>query len=350
LIQQIEIDIQNNLQKTKNLEVVCELLWEKWQNANFDLVSVNSFCSFLFEAGQWDKLILISISQLKKNAPVSWDFLAETLNKVNNEQLKNKTLQTCLDLFQKPDYEIPFLKTYIFDIINPQVHDWRNFYLKKIKRSLDENRTHLIDQLHMFKHSAHFSPYEKNILIKLEKMFPNDPEIIKITEGPKIKEFKAILEKYGNNYSPQSPMFHIDFKAEGKLKNILINECKQLIKDPESNPFDFVYLFIFIDAYDEALQILDRIPISENNNWLMMDLLMLAKRYSQALSWTDFLEDQEQYKYDIEKLSQIYYHRARCLWELDRKQFAIETIENLLQWNPEYRIASHLLYEWKAAV
>jgi hypothetical protein len=350
LIQQIEIDIQNYFRAAKDIKSVSKLLWEKWKDANFDLVSINSYCSFLFEAQEWEYLIFISVSQLKKNAPVSWDFLGEALNKISDEKLRTQSLQACLDFFQNPQYEIPFLRTRAFDQINPQVQDWRNFFLKQKQRALDETKATLLDQLRMFKHSANFSDYEKNVLIKIDKMYPNDPEVKKITENAKIREFKDILKKYGTNYSPEHFLSQPDLKAESKFKNILLNECIKLIKLPENNPLDFVYLFIFIEAYEEAIQILERIPPSEIGNWLMMDLLILAKKFTQALSWTDYLEENNPFKYDLEKLSQLYYNRARSLWELNRKQNAIATIENLLKWNPEYRIASHLLYEWRAAI
>lgn len=350
MIQQIEIDIQNYLQSTKELTTVCDLLWKKWKDAKFDLFSINSFCSFLFEAQEWEKIILISISQIKKTAPVSWDFLAETLNKVSDQQFKNKTLQACIDLFQSPNHEIPLLRTYVFDLISPLPLDWRNYFIKQEKRTRDEMRTNLIDQLHMFKHSTTFSEYEKNVLIKLEKTYPHDSEVKKIMEVSKTKEFKEILGKYGNTFFSEKFGYKPDIKAESMFKTSLLNDCKKLIKDPENNPFDFVYLFIFIEAYEEALEILEREPSSEENNWLVMELLMLAKRYTQALAWTDLLEEKNIQKYDLDKLSQIYYHRARCLWELKHKLNAIETLENLLRCNPEYRIANHLLYEWKSVV
>jgi hypothetical protein len=350
LIQQIEIDIQKYLREKKDLKLVSKLIWEKWKNANFDLFSINSFCSFLFQAQEWELLILASTSQLKKNAPVSWDYLAEALSKVTDENLRAKTLQQCLSLFQTEGFEIPFLRTYVFDPLNSEVANWRSFFLKQKKREQESYKNTLIDQLQMFKHTVHFSDYEKNVLIKLERMYPNNPQIMKITEDAKAREFKDILTKYGKNYSNERLLIEQDIKAEGRFKSILLNECKKAIKDLENDSFDFVYLFIFIEAYEEAIQILERIPNTEKSNWLTMDLLMLAKKYNQALSWTDYLEYNNPLKYDLDKLSQLAYHRARCLWELGKKQNAIETIQDLLKWNPEYRIASHLLYEWKTAV
>jgi hypothetical protein len=349
LIQQIEIDIQKKLRTSNDLNEVCDSIWKKWKDSQFDLESINSFCSFLFEAQEWEKLISLSISQIKLNAPVSWDYLGETLNKVKDETLKTQLLQACLDLFKMPNYEIPFLKTFVFDIIYPKARKWRKFYLKKREKKLEENRATLIAQLNMFKHSVNFSEYEKNILIKIEKMYPNDSEIKKLTELASNRESHDLLKKYGHKYQIEKYNQNSNQKSDNKLINILFNESKRLIRTSD-NPLDFVYIFIFIEAYDEALLLIEKLPQSEVNNWLIMEILMLAKKYTQALSWTNFLEEKITHQVDLEKLSQVYYFRARCLWELNQKSLAIETIENLIQWNPEYRLANHLLYEWKSVV
>jgi hypothetical protein len=350
LIQQIEIDIQKLLREKKDLKNINELIWQKWHHSNFDEFSINSYCSFLFESKEWNKIIYLSIMQLKRQAPVSWDYLAACINGIKDLKLRDDTIKSCLQFFLSPDYEIPYLKTLVFDGYEPAAPDWRAFHRKQLKTNQLQTKNKLIEQLQMFKHSSQFSEHEKNTLIKIEKMYPNDPDISAIIEVAKSKEIKNILEKYGKNYLPQNEISTDEKQFIARLKKVLFNDCSNWIKNKNYNAFDFVYVFIFMEAYPEAIALLELIDDSTYKNGLLLDLLMLDRRFSYALAFTDQMEKSLLQIFDLEKMSHIYYQRSRCLWELGRKDAALAAIEYLIRFNPEYRLANHLLYEWRSAI
>jgi hypothetical protein len=107
-------------------------------------------------------------------------------------------------------------------------------------------------------------------------------------------------------------------------------------------------LFYFIEAYTQALTILNLAPSSPERDWMTLDLLIECRRFVECLVSVDQVEIA--HCHDPETTFGAAYIRARALHGLGQDAQAIEILQSIVNIRPNYRSARTLMHEWAGGV
>ena len=102
--------------------------------------------------------------------------------------------------------------------------------------------------------------------------------------------------------------------------------------------------FYFLEAYDQAFEILHLAPDTPEKNWLTLELLIQCRRFVECLAAVDQVE--LSYAEDPESTFGAAYVRARALRGLGQTSLALEILQGIVNVRPNYRSAQTLIHEW----
>lgn len=257
---------------------------------------------------------------------------------------RNSDLNISDSDFAKLDQEFSFFKTYLCpfalkkELYTEQLEKQNSIYLKKYNRTKED----LIDKL-QFARTQRLEAEVKKTLEKLIEAFPEDPSFIKEKGLYFEKEAARVIEKSNKAYSvkkrsistpPQhTPLFNAD-------------EVYEVIKGSfKSN--DLIYLleiFLLAGEDETALKIINQnISLKDIYFWNFVELLIVKKRYLEALAEIKNMKDvkttDDQFNY--------YYFTAICLWNLNDKQTALDTMKSISKVKPNFKQTQVYLNLWQ---
>jgi len=115
-------------------------------------------------------------------------------------------------------------------------------------------------------------------------------------------------------------------------------------ENPE-NAYDISVSMHMMGFSQEALDVLKRAPMTESKHWLELELLMDTEKYLEVLSKCDWLENAN--AESVDAISTVLYTRARAYRGLGQNKVALETLQKLRKFNPEFALANTLQLEWR---
>ncbi len=222
---------------------------------------------------------------------------------------------------------------------------WRAERLNQRKDEINKNKKKLMDHFFTFRSQQLFVP-EKNLLYRLELMFPSDPEI------------RALLLEHKKRYALDILQLRLRAKREplefspqslGEEDQEWVRAAKEahlkLGKDNPDLKKDLLVSALLLDLPNTAYELLDQIPATEDLTWLVLEVLLAAGRYAELLDALGPIEVEK--SSEAETFFATAYFRAQALYGLGQKQKAIEVMEGLIASRPDYRSAHTLLNLWR---
>lgn len=345
---QIEMDIFNFMSKKDSASACLNSFLPFWRARGLTPSDVNIICNFLFSNGAYKEIIQFNLDCLEKDEPMSWYYLGKALKFVapNIKGSVYEALKNYISDNRKLD---EFTVSDLFDTLYPFEGDIKLSQIQRKIQVKERHRQTLLDQIRVFNQSRNFS-IEKQTILKFIKFFPNDKQGKELLKRFEVEDLQRFFQRYKNERRNTFPITIETFTEDEK--QILEGHYNQVLHAIDTETFyrhsdldGFVYLFLFMEDYAHALQLIPYMEESPVRDWLHLELLILNHKYAETLSYIKELETKHQNEPTFYTIK--VYYVAQCFWGLGDRRKAIELMENLIQIKPDYRLASSILKDWR---
>lgn len=348
----IELEIQNLLNETSDLDEVGQRLIQHLESTlevsddedHFTAENINALSRFLLKSESPSLLIGFVLRHLdKKDFKIPWPYFLEALTLMGSE-LNEKTLNALSEGIQETGGIGSAARAKNAPPI-AELAGWRADRKYKIHKDYLNNKRVLLDQLVTLRTQQLFEQ-ERNLLQRLQKLYPGDREIRDEASNYKQRNALEILQKR----SPKNRTLKLEHLTpkDPELETALAAVTESLIEHAANNPemaIDFAIALFMFENYEGALEVLSFYPEdTESYMWLRLEILLRARRYLEVLN--DIARVEVILAGDPETFFATAYLRAQALWGLGQKHAAIEVLEGLMASRPHYRAASALLSFW----
>jgi len=346
LSQFIELEIQNLLNETSDLDEVSVRLIQTLESNSEEWTSNNitSLSQFLVNAGKFHLLIEFVLAHVEEeNFAIPWAYFLEALGH-STLQLDEKTVKSLLEGIEESKAKSEASRALSMNEKLPQLGEWRSHRKYKIHREYRNNKDSLLDQLITLR-TQQLYEQEKSLLIRLQKLYPGDDEILHEVREDRQRRALDILARH----SPKTrPLQAEDFiPRDPEVEKVLEALLESLYEHAESEPemaFDFAVAAFMLEAYPESLQILNFCEPTESYLWFRLEVLLKCRRFVELLA--EITQVEVLLSHEPETFFATAYLRAQALWGLGNKHMAIEVMEGVLASRPHYRAGGALLSIW----
>lgn len=345
----IELEIQNLLNQTQDLDEVVERLTQSLESSPdfFNSDNIISYARFLNISGKYTELIKFILRHLdNENFLVPWSYFLEALGQTTLE-LDQKTVKVLIDGIIASSGESEAARSQVLSKYEPLLGEWRSNRKYKIHKDYLKNKKILLDTLITLR-TQQLYEQEKNLLQRLQKLYPDDSDIQHESREHKQRYALEIFARRGPraHKTNTEDLEKKDPETERALQALLASLLEHAAQTPEL-AFDFAIVAFMLESYDEALVLLEFSEQTESYLWLRLEILLKGRRFVELL--TELAQVELLLSHEPETFFATAYLRAQALWGLGQKHAATEVIEGLLTSRPHYRAASALLSIWSGS-
>lgn len=327
---------------------IAEYLFERISadSIKVDEINLQSFYFFLIKAGRYDLLLYFFQKQVNVES-FSWHrgYFIYALVKAfpeMDDDLK-EIIQRSLDVKESNQFWIQAATTKIADKFFPQIKSYRKQIKEFSRKKYAKKRAELIQKFILFQSQQLVEPAKK-LIKKLERSFPHDEEIKRLSHSYHEVDAQAVFDKYkfkdrGIIKKPKNDP-DVEIVRQALEKNILLDIDKY-----KENYEDLVILCLFIDSNECALGIIRNYQNELKTVWLLIEVLLRNHRFLEVLNILPIVENS--LAHEAETFFATTYCRAICYWNLGEKNSALEVLESLIISSPNYRASEVLLEEWR---
>jgi hypothetical protein len=224
----------------------------------------------------------------------------------------------------------------------PQIRDNRKKLRELNSQKLVKLRKDLIQKFELFSSQGLIEP-AKTTIRKLERVFPKDPEIAKLTAKFKEKDAENIFDKHKSKKS------RLIYKPKPEPDMVMVEKGLSRFIRREINNLtgfepDLVVMCIFMEMHELALELFHSPEIIDQNIWLYVEVLILNRRNLEVLTLLPAIE--KGYSNSPDTFLACTFLRSLALWNLGEKNTAIEVLQAVVEIKPNYRSSDVLLAEW----
>jgi len=324
---------------------IAEWIYEKmiasdyeWSDAN-----INTFFLFILKSGRCDLILYFFIKFHKDeelNLPPAFLIWAIVKSFPTISKELNKIVVTYLNEDMKRWVDASLTK--LGDTQWPGIRDHRKKLRDLNSQKLAKLRKELIQKFELFSSQGLIEP-AKSTIRKLEKIFPGDPEIVRITLKFKEKDAESIFDKHRNKKS------RLDVKPlpDPELVSAQAGLTKYLQQElPNFAGFesDLAIMCMTMEMPEMALEMFHSPDIINEHIWLYMEVLLLNRRNLEVLTLLPAVE--KGYAHQADTFLACTFLRSLALWNLGEKNSAIEVLQAVVEIKPNYRSSDVLLAEW----
>lgn len=322
--------------KTENLEKVAfDCLQNIVQFSQAAPEEVEKTISFLIQFGFYHEVRQILLWLIDKNQiEIIWKYLGIL---ISHNQVAPSVLQKLESWTSQQSNG--FLINYFVDL--PQFSKnqfWQQAWQNKISEQQLNKRKDLFEHVQSARNQSLFDEEEK-ALEKLAQMFPQDRQVKK--ENREFRERKAfeLLDKYKSKKKYKQPLpMRSEDSGQLRVEHLAPELSIDFINE------DLVVAALMLEDYTTAVDLINYLDDCEKNDWLKLEVLLLAERAVELLKLSFTFE--KKYSLKAESYYACLYYRAQAYYRLDEFQKAINLMKEITEHNPNYRQSSQLLREW----
>lgn len=341
----IEKEIQNLLRILPHKNQVADELLKKWHRGVLSNKEVDDVAAFLFKIG-FHKSLASEInyhSEKKSYLPVEYcikliDHYADTL--VLDEDWIN-SIYLWAEASGTSDILIR---------MNKLIQKDKRF-AKLRELAIDTDLGHRQRQLQVDLRSLQallvdgLWPEAENIANKILIDFPENKEAEDALKKLRFEQALETLKKQKNKDS--SSLDQISYSKSGDDDKQVLATKKHLLdlakKEPSWN-YDLSIALFSIGFHQEALDLLEK-DTSYSSFLLRMEILLEERKFFIMIEELESYAKKHQFVNNDSEFA-ISYLYAKALWGAGENKKAIEQMENILKYRPDYRIAENLVREW----
>jgi hypothetical protein len=304
--------------------------------------NLNSFYNFLLKCGENGLLIRFILQQAKdKTYKFPWGHFLEALYQAQID-MDDSLIKIIRKVLKNTDAQYEACRCYHWDSLLVDIDLWRSQKKWESGKRGPLLRKQLFEELELLR-TQQLYENENLLLLKLKKIFSNDPDVDKEIQITRERKAYEVLNKYD---ALQASSFKNEQHENEILEgNLFWNSILQNQKENPEMTYDLALACWMLEDYSGALELLNSSPSKYEVVWLRMELLLKTRRYLELL---DALPEIEmKYSSDPETFFATALLRAQSYWGLGQKHSAIEILESLIATRPHYRSATVLLNQWR---
>lgn len=324
---------------------VAEWVYEKMIASDYEWSeeNINTFCLFILKSGRCDLILYFFLKFYKdENLKLPPAYLVWAI--VKSFPTISKDLHKIVVTYLNEDMKrwVQASRTKLGDAQWPGIRAHRKKLLDLNADKLAKLRKDLVQKFELF-NSQNLTEPAKATIRKLEKVFPNDPEIARITLKFKEKDATNVFDKHRYKKSridakpKQDPEL---ISAQQGLAKFIRQEMKKMV----GFEADIAIMCITLDMPDVALELFHSPEVINENIWLYMEVLLLNRRNLEVLTLLPSIE--KGYSHLPDTFLACTFIRSLALWNLGEKNSAIEVLQSVVEIKPNYRSSDVLLAEW----
>lgn len=342
----LELEIQNLLNEVEDLDQVGTRLIQNLESSpeHFTRDNLNALARFLLKAQLPHKLIDFVIQHIENESfPVPWPYFLEALHAVQVE-LDEKIIKALGEGIEEENAETEAARSLVLKDAIPLLGEWRSNRKYRIHKDYLNNKKLLLEQLITLR-TQQLYEQEKNLLQRLQKLYPGDSEIRSEVNEHKQRYALEILQRR----SPKKRAVKIDDfiskdpEVDKALEALLVS-LRETAKQNPDMAFDFAVVAFMLESYETSLELLSLCENSDALLWFRLEVLLKCRRFVELLNELSRVE--MVLAHEPETFFATAYLRAQALWGLGQKHTAVEVLEGLLASRPHYRAAHALLSIW----
>ena len=342
----LEREIRDLLNHGSAPNVIADELIQRWRLNLFNEEEQDALASFLLSSGNEPQFLNECERMLKEKRRIPWVHFVVAIQKAE---------------VPWTEYEISHLKEALKDndaldafLAWPDAAKLDQAFLEKqvalgkaSEDRLNEQKMQLLDQLQFFR-SQRMHEEEAAAIKKLQALFPDD-SAFRLSEADLAERWaREVLANYSNRSRIISEdIFERAQAAHPELKttrDIVALQAQTIAKEQSEAAYDLAVMFVFMESYASALEVLEQAKPSMKRDWFRLELLLKAREFATALEESNRLESL--YSNDPDSTFAATYARARALWGLGQSASAIEIMRSIVSVRPQYRSARSLLLDW----
>lgn len=344
----IELEIQKLLKEFDDLSEVEQRLIMHVESSTEQQTAenINAVARFFLHARHPLRLIDFVLRHIDNPSfPVPWPYFLEALGAVSDD-LDDKIVQALLEGIEENHTEAEAGRSQAMSDVIPELREWQRDRKYKIHKDYLNNKKLLLEQLITWR-TQQLLEQEKNLLQRLQKLYPGDMEIRREAEEYKQRNALEVLQRR----SPKSRTLTFDDlnskdpEVEAALAALLQSLQEQAQQHPDM-AFDFAIVAFMLESYDASLELLSHCQESRALTWFRLEVLLKCRRFVELLN--EISQVELTLAHEPETFFATAYLRAQALWGLGQKHSAIEVLEGVLVARPHYRAASALLSIWSS--
>lgn len=340
-----ELEISDLLMRWSNPERVAGILSERLSEPDTSVEEALTIFNFLIHSGRFQLMLKPIMTRLQAGFPVPWAALVELLAR-NNIRPTKEVLEAIFKGAQEQGGLENLVQSHSWDDYDGRFKPLREELQERLQEDLVRKKEALKEKLGFLANHRMIEEEEK-VLKLLLRMFPEDSEVQahhlqfqerwarEVLANQRQSHFSAdLLQRPPAKWT----------KKEEELLQLWLTEAEKLSRQRAALATNFCMFFYFIDAFPQALAILNLAPSSPQRDWLTLDLLIECRRFLECLVAVDKVE--VAYSHDPETTFGSAYIRARALHGLGQDAQAIEILQGIVNVRPNYRSARTLMHEW----
>ncbi|MCY4321950.1 MAG: hypothetical protein OXC37_06090 [Bdellovibrionaceae bacterium] len=306
--------------------------------------NVKELSRFLYNSGMESALLKYSISQLKKNKPVSWPFILKILIKSNITP--DKKLEKILFkhwLSKKENQTLSLFACEQWGDLSPEFQQLMQVYIQDMEEKNLSKEKELLDQL-LFVQAQDLVSEEEEIISKLLAINPENKDYIKLKKELVEKKALFIIQKERKHRKEKTNLeksyneLYID-----DINKDWLNEIFKIAKKNKSHTKNLALFLYFCNNPSHCIKLLDRHIDKVSDYWFYLDWCIQTKQFTKGLELINQLSLKANKQLSILPLIYI---KAQILYALGKKNIAIEYLQSIYQFNPDYKSVEYLLNKW----
>lgn len=341
----IELEIHALLNEYSDAGLAADRLIQNLEASpeNLSAENVDGLARFLWHCGFYSTLHDFVIRHIaEENFPTPWAYFAETLVKIHPD-LSEMVIESLSEGIKETKAQEIIAPSTALDKLIPEIGEWRRDRKYRLHKEYQKNKKNYLDQLVTLR-TQQLYEQEKELLTRLQKLYPGDPDVQKELKDHQQRYALEILARRTpltrSHTIEETPL---DDEQQQALQIIFAAMLEEVQQD-ETLAYDFAVALWMMEGYEQALGLLSYAPDDQRRHWFRMELLLKSRRFLELLN--ELAQMEMIYADEPETFFATAYLRAQAMWGIGQKHTAVEIIESLLISRPHYRSAPSLLAVW----
>ena len=229
--------------------------------------------------------------------------------------------------------------------LSPEFQQLSQVYLQDMEDKNLSKEKELLEQL-AFVQAQDLVLEEEEIISSLIVINPANEEYKKLKEN--LKEKKALLtfQEQKKTTGEKDSWEDYSFKANlDDLKESWLSEIFKIAKKDKSQVKNLALFLYFSNCPAKAIELLETHISQLSDYWLYLDWCLETKQYTKGLELINQLALKT--NHETVSLLPLIYIKAQILYALGQKSSAIEYLQVISQFKPDYKSAEYLLNKWQ---
>ena len=300
---------------------------------------------FLYNFGLEKSLLKLSISRLKDNKPVAWAYVLKVL--IKHKLFPDKKLEQLLFshwLRKKENQALSLFACEQWGDLSPEFQQLSQVYLQDMEEKNLSKEKELLEQL-AFVQAQDLVLEEEEIISKLLLINPSNEEYKKFEEALKEKKALLTIQEQKNRAVKKDSLSDYDLNLNlDDIAGDWLSEVFKTAKKDKSQVKNLALFLYFSHCPAKALELLE-IHISRvSDYWFYLEWCLETKQNTKGLELIQQLTLKT--KQTEASLIPLLYIKAQFLYALGRKSQAVEYLQVISQFKPDYKNSEYLLNEW----